>query len=402
MARQRGRWQPAPAAWPLAAGAQQGLPVLGYLASSSLDNPSGPFPAVLGALKQAGFEVGQTLRVETRYANFQLDRIPALAAELVNLPCTVIVSSGGSRPPLTLQSLTSTIPIVFAPLPDPVRSGLVASLNRPGGNITGVAVMTIELDPKRIELLHELTAAPGSFGVMYNPTRPDTKIQMDSIQIAAKTVGRELVLAQASTPQQIDAAFAMFKERSIAGLLVAADPFFSGRRSQIVVARHTARLAHHVPMARVRGYRRLRQLWIEFDRAVPAGRIFRCAHSQGGEAGRSTRTAADQIRVRRQPAHRAGARSHGATAAARPRRRADRITTRFAAVRMVANGTKRTSRHVRYPVAIGGKADIEQAALCARYSRAAGFAFTLRPMAATVVSPAMPSVGKCARIVSAT
>jgi putative ABC transport system substrate-binding protein len=225
----------AAAAWPLAARAQRGVPALGYLASSSLDNPSGPFPAVLAALKQAGFEVGQALRVETRYANFQLDRIPALAAELVNLPCAVIVSSGGPGPALMLQSLTSTIPIVFAPLPDPVRSGLVASLNRPGANITGVAAMTIELDPKRIELLHELTAAPGSFGVMYNPTRPDTKIQMDSIQIAAKTVGRELVLAQASTPQQIDAAFAMFKERSIAGLLVAADPYFTGRRSQVVV-----------------------------------------------------------------------------------------------------------------------------------------------------------------------
>ena len=225
----------AAAMWPLAARAQKGLPVLGYLASSSLDNPSGPFPAVLVALKQAGFEVGQAIRVETRYANFQLDRIPALAAELVNLPCAVIVSSGGPGPSLTLQSLTSTIPIVFAPLPDPVRSGLVASLNRPGANITGVAAMTIELDPKRIELLHELTAAPGSFGVMYNPTRPDTKIQMDSIQIAAKAIGRELVLAQASTPQQIDAAFAMFKERSIAGLLVAADPYFTGRRSQVVV-----------------------------------------------------------------------------------------------------------------------------------------------------------------------
>ncbi len=225
----------AAAAWPLAARAQRGVPALGYLASSSLDNPSGPFPAVLAALKQAGFEVGQALRVETRYANFQLDRIPALAAELVNLPCAVIVSSGGPGPALMLQSLTSTMPIVFAPLPDPVRSGLVASLNRPGANITGVAAMTIELDPKRIELLHELTAAPGSFGVMYNPTRPDTKIQMDSIQIAAKTVGRELVLAQASTPQQIDAAFAMFKERSIAGLLVAADPYFTGRRSQVVV-----------------------------------------------------------------------------------------------------------------------------------------------------------------------
>ena len=253
--------------------------MLGYLASSSPDNPSGPFPPSL-ALKQAGFEVGQALRVETRYANFQLDRIPALAAELVKLPCAVIVSSGGPGPALALQSLTSTIPIVFAPLPDPVQSGLVASLNRPGANITGVAAMTIELDPKRIELLHELTAAPGSFGVMYNPTRPDTKIQIDSIQIAAKAVGRELVLAQASTPQQIDAAFAMFKERSIAGLLVAADPYFTGRRSQVVVlaTRHGwPTMYQWREFVDIGGYA---SFGAEFDRAVPAGRIFRRAHSE--------------------------------------------------------------------------------------------------------------------------
>ena len=274
----------AAATWTLSARAQQrqqGLPVLGYLALSSLDNPSGPFPAALGALKQAGFEVGQALGVETRYANFQLDQIPALAAELVNLPCTVIITSGGPGPALTLQSLTSTIPIVFAPLPDPVRSGLVASLNRPGANITGVAAMTIELDPKRIELLHELTKAPGSFGVMYNPTRPDTKIQIDSIQTAAKAVGRELVLAQASSPQQIDAAFALFNERSIVGTAGFGRSILHRSALADCRARHTARLAHDISMARIRGYRRLRELRIEFDGAIPAGRIFRCAHSQG-------------------------------------------------------------------------------------------------------------------------
>jgi len=220
--------------WPMVAGAQQVPPVLGHLASSLPDNPSGLFPAILGALKQAGFEVGRSIRLEARYADFDLERLPTLAAELVSLPCSVIIASGGPRPALTLQSLTSTIPIVFTPLSDSVRSGLVASLNRPGANITGVAAMTIELDPKRIELLHALTTAPGPLGVMYNPTRPDSTSQLDSIQIAAKAVGREVVLTQASTPQGIDTAFAQFKERSIAGLLVSADPFFSSRRSQIV------------------------------------------------------------------------------------------------------------------------------------------------------------------------
>ena len=222
------------AAMPAIGRAQQSMPVLGYLASSGPDTPSGPFPMVLTALKQAGFEAGHTLRVETRYANFQLDRIPALVNELVQIPCSVIVSSGGPGPALALKAATSTIPIVFAPLPDPVQSGLVASLNRPGGNITGVAAMTIELDPKRIELLHEMTAAAGPFGVVYNPTRPDSKIQTDSIQVAAKSIGRELVMVPANTPGQIDAAFLKFKEHKIAGLLVGADPYFTGRRSQVV------------------------------------------------------------------------------------------------------------------------------------------------------------------------
>src|SRR4029453_10372956 len=124
------------------------------------------------ALKEAGYEVGQTVRIEYRYANNQLDRLPVLATELVNISATVIITSGGLVPALAAKAATTTIPIVFAPVPDPVRSGLVASLNRPGGNITGVAAMTIELDPKRIELLHELNNATGSLGVMYNPTRP--------------------------------------------------------------------------------------------------------------------------------------------------------------------------------------------------------------------------------------
>jgi ABC-type uncharacterized transport system substrate-binding protein len=111
---------------------------------------------------------------------------------------------------------------VFAPVPDPVRGGLVASFNRPGGNITGVAALTIELDPKRLELLHELTPAARPLGVLLNPSRPDTQIQVEGIETAARSIGRQLVPAYASTVPQIDAAFATFAERSVAGLLVAA------------------------------------------------------------------------------------------------------------------------------------------------------------------------------------
>jgi putative tryptophan/tyrosine transport system substrate-binding protein len=229
------------AAWPLTARAQQpAIPIIGFLASWSPNAPSGPIGAIHLALKQAGYEVGQTVRMEYRYANNQLEQLPTLAAELVNIPVAVIITSGGPGPTLAAKAATTTVPIVFAPVPDPVRSGLVASFNRPGGNIAGVAALTIELDPKRLELLHELTPPGGLLGVLLNPTRPDTKTQVDLIKSAGDSVGRELVLAYANTVPQIDAAFATFAQRSIAGLLVAADPIFTGNRTQIIilVARH--------------------------------------------------------------------------------------------------------------------------------------------------------------------
>jgi putative tryptophan/tyrosine transport system substrate-binding protein len=228
----------AAAAWPFAARAQKPaitIPVIGFLASSSADAPSGPVAAIHLALKQAGYEVGQTVRMEYRYANNQLERLPALADELVKIPATVIITSGGPGPVLAAKAATTTIPIVFAAMPDPVRSGLVASFNRPAGNITGVAALTIELDPKRLELLHELAPSGGPLAVLLNPSRPDTQIQLDGIKTAARSLGRELVLGYANTAQQIDTAFATFAGQSVAGLLVAADPLFSSQRTQIIV-----------------------------------------------------------------------------------------------------------------------------------------------------------------------
>jgi putative tryptophan/tyrosine transport system substrate-binding protein len=233
------------AAWPLVARAQQPattVPVVGFLALSSAEAPAGPVAAIHLALKEAGYLAGQTVRLEYRYANNQLDHLPGLAAELVKIPVAVIITSGGPGPALTAKSATTTIPIVFAPVPDPVRSGLVESLNRPGGNVTGVAALTIELDPKRLELLHELTPSSGPLGVLLNPTRPDTQIQVDGIKNAAQSVGRDLVLSYASTVPQIDVAFATFAERPVAGLLVAADPFFTAQRAQVLALVNKSRL----------------------------------------------------------------------------------------------------------------------------------------------------------------
>jgi putative ABC transport system substrate-binding protein len=227
-------------AWPFAARAQQTVPVVGFLASSSANEPSGPVAPIHLALRQAGYEVGQTVHMEYRYAENQLERLPTLAAELAAIPARVIITSGGPGPALAAKAATATIPIVFGPVPDPVRSGLVASLNRPGGNITGVASLTIELDPKRLELLNELAPSKGPFGVLFNPTRPDSQLQIDGIRAAAQAVGRELVLAPSHTTKETGDAFSTFVHRSVVGVLVGADPFFTAQRKQVValVARY--------------------------------------------------------------------------------------------------------------------------------------------------------------------
>jgi len=212
------------------------MPVVGFLALASADEPSGPVAGILLALRQAGLEVGQAVRMEYRYANYQLDRLPALAAELVQFPVSVIITAGGPGPALAAKAATKNIPIVFAPTSDPVRTGLVSSLNRPGGNMTGIAALTVELDPKRLELLHDLAPGRSPLGVLLNSTRPDTQTQLEVIKGAAQSVGRDLVPAYASSRPEIDAAFAVLASRSIGGLLVAADPFFTSQRTQIVVS----------------------------------------------------------------------------------------------------------------------------------------------------------------------
>jgi len=222
------------AAWPFTVRAQPApMPVVGLLSQSPSNAPSGPVEAILLALKQAGFEVNQAIRMEYRYANNQYDRLPELAAELVNIPASVIITTGGLIPTVAAKAATTTIPIVFAPVSDPVAVGLVSSMNRPGGNITGIAAFTVELDPKRLELLHDLSP-PGAIGVLLNPNRPDSQFQVKSIEAAAYSVRREIVLGYAGEVAAIDTAFSTFRERSIAGLLVGADGFFSSQRAHVV------------------------------------------------------------------------------------------------------------------------------------------------------------------------
>jgi putative tryptophan/tyrosine transport system substrate-binding protein len=223
------------AAWPLGARAQHSmLPVIGTLNSGGAVPRRDQLDGFLRGLKETGFTIGENVNIIHRGADDRYDRLPALAADLVRQRVSVIATVGGPVAALAAKSATSNIPIVFAAVSDPVKSGLVASLNRPGGNVTGNAGLTIELDAKRLELLGELMPATHVVGALVNPHRPGVEAQEQDLHTAAKTARRELVIFRTGDPAAIDSAFATMAERKIASLLVGADPFFNNHRPQIV------------------------------------------------------------------------------------------------------------------------------------------------------------------------
>jgi putative ABC transport system substrate-binding protein len=213
---------------------QSAQPVIGVLNSSTIGLRAEQAAAFHEGLRQTGFVEKQNLTIEYRWANNQYDRLPQLAAELLQRKVSVIVAAGGPVSALAAKKATTTVPIVFTTIADPVKYGLVASLNRPGGNVTGNAGLTSELDPKRLELLHQLKSTKGPIGVLINPHRPDVENQMKDVRAGAKAIGRELVVLSPGSVGEIDIAFAALAERKVDALLVTADPFFSSRRSQIV------------------------------------------------------------------------------------------------------------------------------------------------------------------------
>jgi putative tryptophan/tyrosine transport system substrate-binding protein len=218
---------------------QKSIPVIGYLSSGS----PGPNAIYLAAfhkgLSETGYVEGQNLAIEYRWAEGHYDRLPELAADLVDAKVDVI-ATGGTPPVLAAKGATSTIPIVFIGISDPVWNGLVASLARPGGNLTGVSPMNTELMPKRLELLSELVAQAGVIALLVNPDNPQTERIIRDVQEAARTKGLQLPILKASTESEINAAFASLVQLHAGALLVSADPFFGPRREQLVAlaARH--------------------------------------------------------------------------------------------------------------------------------------------------------------------
>ena len=228
-------------AWPLAARAQQpALPVVGFLHSSSAAAYPQQLAAFRQGLKEGGFIEGQNVAIEFRWADDQYDRLPALAAALVQRRVAVILAGGGYISAVAAKAATTTIPIVFAAVADPVKGGLVGSLNRPGGNVTGISPFSAELDAERLELLSELVPTVGVISALLNPNRPNADTQLNDVRAAARTVGRQLVVLSAVTEHDLDTAFVTLIQQRAGALLVTADPFLTSRREQIVAlaARH--------------------------------------------------------------------------------------------------------------------------------------------------------------------
>jgi putative ABC transport system substrate-binding protein len=224
----------AAAAWPVASAAQQpAMPVIGFLHGASPEGYAPMMTAFREGLKETGYVEGQNLTIEYRWAEGHYDRLPALAAELVRRQVAGIVT-GGTPPAFAAKAATSTIPIVIIVGTDPVQVGLVASLNRPGGNVTGLALLTVELAAKRLELLHELLRTTTVVAILVNPANPLTQPETRGVRDAARSLGLQLHILNASTENEIDTAFRTLVEMRAGAIVVSVDTFLNNQRAQIV------------------------------------------------------------------------------------------------------------------------------------------------------------------------
>jgi putative ABC transport system substrate-binding protein len=233
---------------PLAAYAQQpAMPMVGFLFGLSARNLQIYMPPFIQGLKEAGYIDGQSVTIEARAADGQYDRLPGLVADLLERKAAAIYAAGGTEPAKVAKAATSTVPIVFGSAADPLKAGLVASLNRPGGNVTGISLIGSALEAKRLELLHQIVAGGAAIGALVNPNYPDANLQVQELEEAARVIGRPVDVVRASTDAQIDAAVAGLAEKGAGGLLVCQDVFFNSRRERLIglAARHKLPAAYN-------------------------------------------------------------------------------------------------------------------------------------------------------------
>ena len=234
----------AAAAWPLAALAQQpAMPVVGFLNAASPDLFAHVVRAFHLGLSETGYVEGRNVAIEYRWAENQYDRLPELAAELVRRRVSVITTGSSTLAALAAKAATTTLPIVFLMGSDPVQFGLVASLNRPGGNLTGITTLNLEMTPKRLQVLRELLPTTTIMAVLVNPTNAPATVETEvrQVQAAAHTLGLQMVhVLQASTERDLDSAFSTLIQRRAGGLVISADTFFSGKSVELaaLASRH--------------------------------------------------------------------------------------------------------------------------------------------------------------------
>jgi putative tryptophan/tyrosine transport system substrate-binding protein len=316
--------------WPLAARAQQpAMPVIGFLSPISLDTLADRLRAFRQGLRGSGYIEGDNITIVYRWAENQPDRLPQLAADLARRPVAVIVTAGGAAPVLAAKDATKTIPIVFVTAEDPVRAGLVASLARPGGNLTGVNLISLELVAKRLELLRELVPAAVRVAVLVNPANAEfAETTLRDVDPAARALGLQIQILSASSSREIDAAFATFAHARPDALFVGNDPFFTTRRVQLATA-----AAHHAIPATF-GTREsveaggLMSYGANIADAWQQLGVYAGPHRQRREARRPSCRAVKQVRAGHQRPDRPNARPHRAAIAARARRRGDRVNRR--------------------------------------------------------------------------
>jgi putative ABC transport system substrate-binding protein len=231
----------AAAAWPLATRAQQpSLPVIGFLSARSPPEAASVLASFRQGLGEAGYFEGRNVTIEYRWAEGHYDRLPDLAAELVRRQVAVIAATGGEPSPLAAKAATASVPIVFTLGGDPVETGLVASLARPGGNLTGTTIMAVEMGPKRLDFIRQLVPNITAIAMLINPNFPTALAEARGVQDAARPFGIQITVLNASTKQEIDRAFADLVQQKTGALMVGTDPLLLGERDQIarLAARH--------------------------------------------------------------------------------------------------------------------------------------------------------------------